>query len=340
MGKGDTTAVEYHSHDFNFEWWKQQVISQGLCPSDVQPHPSVEEASCDDVEYCQADCVQETQQSAWEQFHQQHEKGVFFKERRYLLVEFPELSNKDDPYVVLEIGCGNGSSALPLLRANPKCKVYACDFSPKAVDATCAAASTLGDLSGRFIPFVCDVAATVPVLPDTRSSEETQQTTAPPPGSCGTLDILACGRLLLDSWLLSASTSPSRPLADHALLVFVASAVHPARTVTFLRHAAAAVRPGGCLLFRDYGLYDMTMLRFPAAQRLDERLYKRQDGTLTFFFTVEDLHRLCAELGLQLVECEYCCVELVNRKNKKPMRRVFVHARMRIPVEGISHKTL
>eukprot|EP00854_Cymbomonas_tetramitiformis_P003956 gene3956-4925_t len=111
MGKGDTTAVEYHSHDFNFEWWKQQVISQGLCPSDVQPHPSVEEASCDDVEYCQ-----ETQQSAWEQFHQQHEKGVFFKERRYLLVEFPELSNKDDPYVVLEIGCGNGSSALPLLR--------------------------------------------------------------------------------------------------------------------------------------------------------------------------------------------------------------------------------
>jgi hypothetical protein len=39
--------------------------------------------------------------------------------------------------------------------------------------------------------------------------------------------------------------------------------------------AWSALRPGGLLLVRDYGLYDMTQLRFPGTQKLDERLYGR-----------------------------------------------------------------
>lgn len=37
------------------------------------------------------------------------------QERRYLLKEFPELASCEDNSKVLEVGCGNGSTALPLL---------------------------------------------------------------------------------------------------------------------------------------------------------------------------------------------------------------------------------
>lgn len=39
-----------------------------------------------------------------------------FKERRYLLKEFPELIRTSDSIKVLEVGCGNGSTVLPILR--------------------------------------------------------------------------------------------------------------------------------------------------------------------------------------------------------------------------------
>jgi methyltransferase-like protein 6 len=90
---------------------------------------------------------------------------------------------------------------------------------------------------------------------------------------------------------------------DYVLLVFVLSAVCPTRASTFLRNACAPLRPGGRVLFRDYGLYDMTMLRFPDSQVIDaqQRLYARQDGTLSRILTKEDMQRLCADAGLMLV---------------------------------------
>ena len=43
---------------------------------------------------------------------------------------------------------------------------------------------------------------------------------------------------------------------------------------------------------RDYGVNDHSMIRFDPGHKLDERFYFRQDGTRTFFFTLEDIEAL------------------------------------------------
>ena len=60
--------------------------------------------------------------------------------------------------------------------------------------------------------------------------------------------------------------------------------------------------PGGILLFRDYALYDMTMIRFGPGSKIADRFYTRQDGTRTFFFTPEDTADLGANAGFSLTE--------------------------------------
>lgn len=66
---------------------------------------------------------------------------------------------------------------------------------------------------------------------------------------------------------------------DIITMVFVLSAIHPDRFVDVLRNLHQLLAPGGVLLFRDYGLYDMAQLRFKAGHKISENFYMRQDGT-------------------------------------------------------------
>lgn len=168
-------------------------------------------------------------------------------------------------------------------RANATAVVYACDFSESAVrlmEANVAAA--LPSCSERCVGFVCDVA-----------SQQVHECLAK----------AVATRRSSESAAAAAAPSLLRTQMDYVLLVFVLSAVCPTRAATFLRNASAPLRPGGRVLFRDYGLYDMTMLRFPDSQVIDaqQRLYARQDGTLSRILTIEDMQRLCAGAGLTLV---------------------------------------
>ena len=53
----------------------------------------------------------------WEAFHaRDNATARFYKERRYLLLEFPVLAVQEPPQHIVELGCGCGSALLPVLK--------------------------------------------------------------------------------------------------------------------------------------------------------------------------------------------------------------------------------
>lgn len=90
---------------------------------------------------------------------------------------------------------------------------------------------------------------------------------------------------------------------DVALLIFVLSALPPDCLHTALTNVYAALRPGGVVLFRDYGEYDAKQSKFAQkGTRLGERWYARQDGTMAYFFTTDTANALFAAAGFEALE--------------------------------------
>jgi methyltransferase-like protein 6 len=91
------------------------------------------------------------------------------------------------------------------------------------------------------------------------------------------------------------------------------------------------LKPGGYLLFRDYGLYDHAMFRF-ARQRqhkLSDNFYVRQDGTRAYFFSTEYLKTLLIENHFHIDELSYIFKETVNIKEDICVPRVFVQGKFK-----------
>lgn len=66
---------------------------------------------------------------------------------------------------------------------------------------------------------------------------------------------------------------------DIVTLIFVLSAVDPSNHLKIARTLFALLKPKGYILLRDYGLYDMTQLRFKPGHKISDNFYMRQDGT-------------------------------------------------------------
>jgi methyltransferase-like protein 6 len=262
-------AGAYHDHDFDFE------TLRALAEPSLQEVPLLvpEDRACPEPTPCQA----------WDGFFLLHaEKSSFFKTRRYLALEFPELLDGPPQRLLLEIGCGYGSSLAAILEANPTIHCFACDLS---VTALRLLDQTLGPLHGhRLTTFVCNVVE----------------------------QNLPCEVVLPGTM-------------DFVLMAFMLSAVgtQEAHQAVFQR-AHAALRPGGLLLFRDYGWCDAKMLQ--SRKRLGPQLYLRADGTLAYFFKEEEVRQLAT--GFRVLECKYATVLCKNRRKGTTIQRVFVHAKL------------
>nr|DAD19833.1 TPA_asm: hypothetical protein HUJ06_021296 [Nelumbo nucifera] len=121
---------------------------------------------------------------------------------------------------------------------------------------------------------------------------------------------------------------------DFVTLIFTLSAMPFQKMPKAIAKCISVLKPGGLLLFRDYGLYDMTMLRFPPERRVGFREYMRSDGTLSYFFSLDTVRNLFVSAGFIELDLEYCCIKSVNRRNEKHMRRVWVHGKFQKPIQS------
>ncbi|XP_060526416.1 tRNA N(3)-methylcytidine methyltransferase METTL6 [Cylas formicarius] len=120
---------------------------------------------------------------------------------------------------------------------------------------------------------------------------------------------------------------------DIITMIFVLSAIHPDKFLRTLKNVFKLLKPGGVLLFRDYGLYDMAQMRFKPGHKISENFYMRQDGTRTYFFSLELVEEKLLSCGFKIVSNSYIHRRTINIKENIDVPRIFVQAKAKRPVQ-------
>jgi len=99
--------------------------------------------------------------------------------------------------------------------------------------------------------------------------------------------------------------------------------------VSVLQTINTILKPGGVVLFRDYGIYDMTQVRFLSKdnRKLANNYYLRADGTSSYYFSKEELLSIFDQAGFTPENLIYDTRELMNRKKCIKMYRVWLTGR-------------
>eukprot|EP00127_Corallochytrium_limacisporum_P000203 Clim_evm20s7 gene=Clim_evmTU20s7 len=118
---------------------------------------------------------------------------------------------------------------------------------------------------------------------------------------------------------------------DIIVCIFVVSALRPDTFETAASNLSRLLKPGGIILYRDYGRYDLTQVRFKEGRCLGENFYKRGDDTRVYFFTKEEVTELMMHHGLNEEYSRYDKRLLVNRSKKLTMYRNWIQAKYRKP---------
>lgn len=270
----------------------------------------------------------------WNLFYKNNAAN-FFKNRKWLRQEFPvlgEVTRKGaGRKVVLEVGAGAGNTAFPLLMNNE---------------------------NEELMIHACDFSKTaVKVMRESEYYNEKNIT-------ADVWDVAAEGEDSLPPGLTEESV-------DVVILIFVFSALAPDQWDRAIRNIYRVLKPGGEILFRDYGRGDLAQVRFKKGRYLAENFYVRGDGTRVYFFDKDELEDMWGkwtpEKGIQIdreekddgkdkaegdqvAQDEKGAFEilnlgvdrrlLVNRQKKLKMYRCWMQARFRKrPLEQIESAT-
>jgi len=119
---------------------------------------------------------------------------------------------------------------------------------------------------------------------------------------------------------------------DVIVSIFCLSAVHPSQFEKTVDNLIELLKPGGLILFRDYGRFDLAQLRFKENRCVGENLYQRGDETLSYFFTEDDVEKLfCGYGGMEKLQLRTDGRMQVNRARKIKMYRAWTQGKFRKP---------
>ncbi|KAF7194759.1 tRNA(Thr) (cytosine(32)-N(3))-methyltransferase [Pseudocercospora fuligena] len=244
----------------------------------------------------------------WDKFYSNNNAN-FFKDRKWLVQEFPilgEVTNADyGPVTVLEVGAGAGNTAFPVLAQNQ---------NPDLRLHAC-------DYSKKAIDVI-------------RSQEAYTEQKQP-------------AVLQADVWDAAGTELPpglEQGSVDVIVMIFIFSALSPDQWEQGVANAYKLLRPGGEILFRDYGRGDLAQVRFKKGRYLDENFYVRGDGTRVYFFEEQELRDIWSGKGrssgaegkstangFEIVNLAVDRRMLVNRQRKLKMYRCWMQGRFRKP---------
>eukprot|EP00759_Apiculatamorpha_spiralis_P033928 PhF_6_TR35039/c0_g1_i1/m.51055 len=229
----------------------------------------------------------------WDGFYRNHKDATPYPDRHYLLDEFPEILSTQ---CMLEVGCGLGSTVVPLLQHPdqvPQLKTIVCvDLSAVAVKRFTSRPECEASLTGNH-------------------------------------------RITLFAHTLDVSAEdvpkPYGNPFDVITLIFCLSAVPPPFMGSVLRRLMRVLKnPGGVLFFRDYAGEDMAKQRLEVLDGGTDEAgagYLRGNGTLSYFFETEQFHSMVKSaaqeenLIVDIFESKIVSKDVLNRKQGVEMHR-------------------
>ncbi|KAG9337587.1 hypothetical protein JZ751_028438 [Albula glossodonta] len=321
----DPNQVFQHNAWDNVEWTEEQELAarqKVLENSQPLPLEKQEEYDCRANDY-------------WNDFYKIHENR-FFKDRHWLFTEFPELAPNCRQQQSPQSESTGKITTVSLATESPISDVTT---SPSAA----ALSVPNGDFPGssstyRILEVGCGVGNTVfPILKTNNDPGlfvyccDFSNTAVELVKTNAEYDPDRCFAFIHDLSEETASFPIPEGSLDVIVLIFVLSAIHPNKMQASIRKLAQLLKPGGVLLLRDYGRYDMAQLRFKKGRCLSDNFYVRGDGTRVFFFTQDELHHMFTEAGLDKVQNLVDRRLQVNRGKQLTMYRVWIQCKYRKP---------
>ncbi|XP_068186172.1 tRNA N(3)-methylcytidine methyltransferase METTL8, mitochondrial isoform X2 [Antennarius striatus] len=284
----------------------------------------------------------------WDRFYQTHQ-NKFFKDRKWLFLEFPELLPSGSQCQATSRGLGDergpstptGSrTGTETRQLSQNCPIdhhrHADTPDPEESDqaATQTAPFPGQRASFRILEIGCGVGnSVIPIIDSIKDTDAFLYCCDFSPRAIQLLkvhpayDESTCHAFVHDICEDASFPFPTQSL-DVILAVFVLSSIHPDRIQGIVNRLSTYLKHGGVFLFRDYGRYDFSQLRFKKGRCLSENFYTRGDGTCVYFFS-KDVHGLFSNAGLEEVQNLEDRRLQVNRGKKVVMHRVWMQSKYR-----------
>ncbi|EDW01533.1 GH21487 [Drosophila grimshawi] len=236
-------------------------------------------------------------QRHWDLFYKRNETR-FFKDRHWTTREFQELlseqqcSRSGQRRTLFEVGCGVGNLVFPLLEEQIK--------------------EQKSDEHGFYF-YACDFSPRAVDFVQANALYDSKHITA-----------FQC-----DITTQQVHQHITGESLDVCTMIFVLSAIHPDKFTDVVQNLWKLLKPGGLVLFRDYGLYDMAQLRFKPGHKIAENLYMRQDGTRSYYFEEQQLAQLFTSSGFEVLSNSYVHRRTLNLKEGIDVPRIFLQGKFR-----------